>query len=681
MSSRQPRRTSSEYSMSTGESEDAHAPIAVDDSDKSKARGHLYSLLFAEWRPRISVIPSFLTGAIPIMVYLIFGRIIDNITLFYQNGINPMTQVTLNCVYIVIIAILGGVAKGLDTFFWIRNGSYLSSKLRRNLFQNMMRSEVTFFDVNSIGGILTLLAEDSQMVQDAFGQTKGTQITNLAQFIVGIICAYAYSWKMALIVTATIPCITVTVSMFMPTIMKYAILKFRYVAESTTIAEETLASIRTVRGFNQEANEAKRYKEITAMSSEYEKKIGILLVFLMSLSLGFLWASVLGNLYFGATLVAKGEILSGTLFSVFGFTMFGCMGMIQLQNSLQREQKAITAGARIIKLSKHVPQLPFDYGCEIEDFKGHIEFRNVSFKYPTRVVYVLKNVSFEIKPNQMGALVGHSGSGKSTCVQLIERYYDATEGLVLLDGKDIREINPRWLHRQIALVSQEPTLFQMSVRDNIKYGAPDATDEEVWDAAEVANAKKFIQKMDHGLDQLVGEKGSDLSGGQRQRVAIARAIVKNPVILVTDEATSALDAGSEKKVQKALDKVMQGRTSVVVAHRLSTIRNANVIYVFDAGEIKEIGTHESLLKLHGFYYNLVYRQLAESEKDENRAISTSSSDPDIVKEEVPPPKESQKSHKSSKKHGKKDKKGKKKAKKDSDSDSIDDNVDLIDTEL
>jgi ABC-type multidrug transport system fused ATPase/permease subunit len=291
--------------------------------------------------------------------------------------------------------------------------------------------------------------------------------------------------------------------------------------------------------------------------------------------------------------------------------MFGVMGILMLQGTMQGEQKVIAAGARILKLAEYKATVAFDGGDTINDFHGHIEFQNVSFKYPTRDVYVLKNVSFEIKPNQMGALVGHSGSGKSTCVQLIERYYDISEGVILLDGKDIKTLDLHWLHQKIALVQQEPTLFLLSVRENIKYGSRNATEQQVLAAAEVANARKFVEKLDHGFDQLVGEKGSSLSGGQRQRVAIARAVVKNPVILVTDEATSALDADSEKKVQLALDTVMAGRTAVVVAHRLSTIRNAHIIYVFDAGEIKESGTHETLLELQGTYYNLVKRQLTQ----------------------------------------------------------------------
>ena len=201
----------------------------------------------------------------------------------------------------------------------------------------------------------------------------------------------------------------------------------------------------------------------------------------------------------------------------------------------------------------------------------------------------------------MGAHVGHSGSVKSTCIQLLERFYDVTDGIILLDGRDIQTLDPHWLHQKISLVSQEPILFQLSIKDNIKYGQRDSSDEMVIEAARKSNALNFIEKLEGKFKNFVGEKGDTVSGGQRQRIAIARTLIRNPVISMTDEATSALDAESEKKVQLALDQVMKNRTSVVVAHRLSTIKNADVIYVFDSGEIKEKGTHSSLIKKKGYY--------------------------------------------------------------------------------
>ena len=224
----------------------------------------------------------------------------------------------------------------------------------------------------------------------------------------------------------------------------------------------------------------------------------------------------------------------------------------------------------------------------------------------------LNNVSFEIKSQQTVAIVGHSGSGKSTVVQLLERYYDPQEGIITIDGRDIKELDPRWLHEKIGLISQDPMLFHGTVRENVLYGTKESqTDDKIWDALEMANAKKFVSKFEQKLEQSVGDKGNNLSGGQKQRIAIARAIIKNPIILIADEATSALDSQSERKVQDALNTVLKSRTGIIVAHRLSTIKNADIIFVMDEGQIVESGKHEELVEKKGSYYKLVRRQLNE----------------------------------------------------------------------
>jgi ABC-type multidrug transport system fused ATPase/permease subunit len=643
MSSHQSRH-SSEYSPSqesSGSSRSNQSKIKVTDAEKKNARTHLYRVLFHCWKALVGIIPCAIQGGCPILMFLVLGSLMTsmsdfgnieplnitdlneiqaaNATRVYYTQISAlvdhlMGEIELKCVWLVLIAVLFGVAKFFDSVLWIRAGSEISIQMKDNLFRNMMHCEVAFFDVNPIGSILTLLSEDAQLVQDAFGTVKGMQFANLFQFLLGIILNFTYSWRLALIALCCLPLIFIIISICGPFVVKNSIRRFANVSASMTIAEETISCIRTVRGFNQEDRETKRFLDETVKMGHYEANIGFGIVLMIHLILVAVWAAALGNLYYGSTFVGEKEngqeFTTGRLFSAFGYSMMGSFGVVALMGSMQGEEKAISAGARILKLTNHVPDIPFEGGEVLEDFKGDIEFRNVSFKYPTRDAYVLRNVSWHVKPGQTCALVGHSGSGKSTSVQLIERFYDVEEGIILLDGHDIRTLDPRWLHHKIALVSQEPTLFKGSIRDNILYGAePGVTDEDVQAACEVSNSAKFISKLTNGLDQEVGEKGNQLSGGQRQRVAIARAVIKNPVVLITDEATSALDSGSEKKVQIALDKVMEGRTAVIVAHRLSTIRNANIIYVFDAGEIKEVGTHESLVKKGGWYYNLVKRQL------------------------------------------------------------------------
>lgn len=621
MSGSQVRRSSSEYSQSSGSISisTAKPKIAVDENEKKHARATIYKYVFSNWMACVGIIPSFALGAIPIFTFLIFGDIITPFARYAlesmtkEDPFDPMPSLLKQIYYMIAVAVASGICKVLDSFFWIRVGSNVATKLKNDLFTSMMKNDVTFFDTNPIGSLLTVLSEDAQDVENAFGHTKGTQFQNIGQFLMAIIMSFIKDWRLALICLCTIPVMAIVTAILIPGIIKYAQIKFQHVSRSMTMAEETLSSIRTVKGCNREDLDKKMFMKETIASAKAEHRIGAFLVGLIVSIQVVIWGTTIGILYYGATLVKKGKMQSGDLFSVYGYTMFGCMGVVMLLSSMQGEQKAITSGARILKLTSKEPAIPFEGGKKIENFKGHIEFKNVSFKYPTRDVYVLRNVSFEVKPGEMAALVGHSGSGKSTCVQLLERYYDAEGGVVLLDGEDIREIDPRWLHINIGLVQQEPSLFKMTIKENIKYGASNATDEEVFAAADIANARKFIEKLDHGFEQQVGDRGVDLSGGQRQRIAIARAVIKNPVILITDEATSALDSQSEKKVQYALDKVMQGRTAVVVAHRLSTIRNAHTIYVFDAGEIKEVGNHDSLVKLGGFYYNLVKRQMTQQE--------------------------------------------------------------------
>ena len=620
---------SSEYSIETSFHQEKPSGD-LNQKEQLRARLALYKLLMKYPKACLGVLPSFIFGAAPIFAFLLFGKVITKLTDYTQTKVDNFDDIKKYALYMTILAIVLMILKFLDSFFWIRVGSEFTNDLKSHVFEKLMKSEVSYFDCTPIGNILTLLGEESQSVQDSFGNTKGLQFQYLGQALVGLILCYCYSWKCALIATCIIPYACIIIYFCSKLIDRHINLRFLYIADSMTIAEETLSTIRTVRGFNREDIEFGRFMEQTENSTKEYKKFGLWLVTMFSLIMLGIYALICGNMYYGGTLVDKGELLSGDLMSMFGYMMFSSMAIINLQTSLQGEQKAIHAGARLLEMINHESSMSFDGGKKLKKFKGHIEFKNVSFKYPTRDTYVLKNVSFEIKPGQMGALVGHSGSGKSTCVQLLERYYDATEGVILLDGHDIKTLDPHWLHQKIGLVSQEPTLFQLTVKENIKYGARDATDEMVRKAAAEANALKFIEKLEGKFDYFVGEKGDTVSGGQRQRIAIARALIKDPVILITDEATSALDAASEKKVQKALDKIMKTRTSVVVAHRLSTIRNANVIYVFDAGEIVEIGTHDSLVKnKNGHYYALVKRQLAEKEKideKQKKAAKNSSSE-------------------------------------------------------
>lgn len=619
-----PNRTVSEYTENT-QSSSLTNKFKLEQNftteENSRARGKIYGLLFADNLAKLAVLPSILTGATPIFGFIIFGTILgvlkDN-----QNGLDSdeaMKKVYFLEIYMGVMTVVTSIARFFDADLWSRVGARISIRIRDEIFSRIMSYDVTFFDTNPIGNLLTILGEDSAVIQECFGSTKGSQFQNFGQCLASLIAVFTYNWQIGLIMLAMVPFVIIMMALFRNSIDKNGKIRFRHIASSMTIAEETLAAIRTVRGFNREEKDITRFYSANELGSNFEKKVVHLTNAMFSTVMAVMWALVLGTLYYGATLVrdGTGNLQSTELFSIFGFTLLGTFSLIMLQNSLQAEQRAITAGARIMRLLAHVPLVPFEGGEEFEDIKGHIKFENVYFMYPTRNVNSLDGVSFEVPPGTMAALVGHSGSGKSTYVQLLERFYDVTDGAITIDGHNIKDINPRWLHRKMALVSQEPTLFQMSIRDNVLYGVDkDKSDEEVWKALEDANAKKFVSKMEKGLDTLAGDRGNNLSGGQRQRVAIARAVIKDPVIMIADEATSALDAASEVKVQQALDRILKDRTSIIVAHRLSTIRNATKIFVFDSGKIVESGNHQELVKMKKSYYQLVKRQLPLNERDD-----------------------------------------------------------------
>jgi ATP-binding cassette subfamily B (MDR/TAP) protein 1 len=315
------------------------------------------------------------------------------------------------------------------------------------------------------------------------------------------------------------------------------------------------------------------------------------------------------------------------------------MGVIGLSTALQilpdfgKSAASITA---LLKVIRRVPALNPRDGITPNKIEGHIEFKNVNFSYPTRPnVQVLKNFNLTIMPGQAVALVGASGSGKSTIVGLLERFYEPDSGDVILDGVDLKQIDPRWLHRNIGIVTQEPTLFATSIKNNILYAITgtgrSVTDEDIYDAAKAANAHDFIMQLPDNYNTILGERGVSLSGGQKQRIAIARAMIQNPSLLLLDEATSALDTQSEATVQEALNRLMQGRTTIVIAHRLSTVVDSDVIVVMHKGEMKEKGTHQDLVKVpDGYYFKLAQKQMRFAEKSRAKMGDATTSEDQIT---------------------------------------------------
>ena len=597
-------------SVSVLSEEQTHASQREPDSKRTQSQ--LMRLLFCQCNAKLAVIAALITGLPSIGVYILIGHVIDALT---EAALDPkldaMPRISLYCVYIALVAFAGGIAKGFSSSYWTKAGSALTIKLREMLFTKLMRSDVASIDEYQIGSLLTLLNEDALLVQDAFGPSKGVQIQNIGQVLGAVIAHFCYSWMTALIYVSAVVLVNALVPIFSCFLRKYEGMKFDSFSEGLTIAQEAFANMRTVRGFNREARELDRFRATNSMTCTNEKKLGLVIIAMkVTMSIIF-WSSIVVNFYYAGVLAEKGigNLETGDVFLVFGFCVLANFGIVGFQTTMQAEQKAVAAASRIFDLCNRQCEIPFDDGLELEDIHGKIEFVNVSFRYPSREMYSLRNVSFTIEPGQTAALVGSSGCGKSTCIQLIERFYNPTEGTILLDGHDILELNPRWIHQHIGLVSQDPVLFRASIRDNITYGACDVSDEQLRQACEIANISDCIDQLPNGLDEMITERGTSLSGGQRQRIAIARAVIKNPSILITDEATSALDACTENNVQHELERVMRHRTSIIVAHRLSTIRCADVIYLLAHGEILEFGTHDQLLEQRGAYYSLISHQL------------------------------------------------------------------------
>ncbi|XP_050682585.1 mitochondrial potassium channel ATP-binding subunit isoform X2 [Leptidea sinapis] len=336
----------------------------------------------------------------------------------------------------------------------------------------------------------------------------------------------------------------------------------------------------------------------------------------------FLNGMVLATMFLGGHLMSTGQMSAGDVMAFLVNAQTIQRSVAQISLLFGSVVKGVSAGGRVFEYINKEPVMDTS-GTKIvkyHEFHGDIEFKNVTFSYPSRPeAVVLKNFNLKIPAGKTVAIIGSSGNGKSTIAALLERFYDVNEGSVAIDGIDVRDMDGKWLRgRALGFISQEPVLFATSVRENIRYGKPDATDEEIYEAAKTANADEFIRKFPAGYETLVGERGMSLSGGQKQRIAIARAVLKNPPVMILDEATSALDASSEREVQRALERASKGRTVLVIAHRLSTIINADLIVVLHRGSIVEMGTHDQLKKQKGHYWNLIKQQ--DQGADDSRSL-------------------------------------------------------------
>lgn len=531
------------------------------------------------------------------------------------NDIDKMTHEVLKyAFYFLVVGAAIWASSWAEISCWMWTGERQSTKMRIKYLESALNQDIQYFDTEvRTSDVVFAINTEAVLVQDAISEKLGNFIHYMATFVSGFVVGFTAVWQLALVTLAVVPLIAVIGLIHTTTLSNLSSKSQESLSQAGNIAEQAILQIRTVFAFVGESRALNAYSSALRVAQRLGYKSG----FSKGLGLGATYFTVFCCyallLWYGGYLVrhhyTNGGLAIATMFAV----MIGGLALAQSAPSMAAFAKARVAAAKIFRIIDHKPNVDrnSESGLELESVSGQLELRNVEFSYPSRPeVQILHDFSLSVPSGKTIALVGSSGSGKSTVVSLIERFYDPASGEVLLDGHDIKTLKLKWLRQQIGLVSQEPALFATTIKENILLARPDATQDEIEEAAQVANAHSFIIKLPDGYDTQVGERGLQLSGGQKQRIAIARAMLKNPAILLLDEATSALDSESEKLVQEALDRFMIGRTTLVIAHRLSTIRKADLVAVLQRGSVYEIGTHDELFAKgeNGVYAKLIKMQ-------------------------------------------------------------------------
>uniref|UniRef100_A0A667Z073 ATP-binding cassette, sub-family B (MDR/TAP), member 4 n=1 Tax=Myripristis murdjan TaxID=586833 RepID=A0A667Z073_9TELE len=585
----------------------------------------------------LGTVMAMANGVVLPLMCIVFGDMTDsfvgdsqlsqNITDIFYN----LTQLTpavcflssLCRSYAIYYSIMGAVvlvAAYMQVAFWTLAAGRQVKRVRKLFFHCIMQQDIGWFDVNETGELNTRLTDDVYKIQEGIGDKVGMLIQSFTTFLSSFVIGFIKGWKLTLVGFA----LSCTLSLsFCPSVLTSFTSKEQTAyAKAGAVAEEVLSAVRTVFAFSGQEREIKRYYK----NLEDAKNMGIKKAISANIAMGFtflmIYMSYALAFWYGSTLILADEYTIGTVLTVFFVVIIGAFAMGQTSPNIQSFASARGAAHKVYNIIDNKPSINSysEDGFKPDSVKGNIEFKNIHFSYPSRPdVKVLNNMSLSVQCGQTMALVGSSGCGKSTTVQLLQRFYDPQEGSVFIDGHDIRTLNVRCLREMLGVVSQEPILFATTIAENIRYGRPDVTQQEIEKATKEANAYDFIMNLPDKFETLVGDRGTQMSGGQKQRIAIARALVRNPKILLLDEATSALDAESETIVQAALDKARQGRTTIVVAHRLSTIRNADVIAGFQKGVIVELGAHSELMEKQGVYHTLVTMQTFQKVEENEEA--------------------------------------------------------------
>ena len=521
---------------------------------------------------------------------------------------------TINQVAIALMVIL--LVQSFFSFTRVYTFSVTSERtladLRQSIYQKIIWLPLQFFDNRRIGELMSRITSDVGTLQDTFTVTLAELLRQTLTLIIGTVVIFVLAPQLTVFMLLTFPVLVILALVFGKFIRKLSRKTQDKLAEANVIVEESFQSIHVVKAFTNELFELARYKKSIGEVVKIAIRTARYRGFFVSFVILALFGGIVAVGWYGALLVQNNELSVGELFSFIIYTSFIGGSIAGLGDIYTQLQRSVGASERLLEILDQEDEAETVTKNPVR-LSGSLSFKNVNFSYPSRSEFpVLKNLSFTIKAGEKIALVGQSGSGKSTIINLLQRFYPVINGSIAADGVNVQSYNLSEYRKNLGIVPQEVILFGGTIRENIAYGKPGASEEEIRDAARKANAIEFIETFPEKFDTLVGERGVKLSGGQRQRIAIARAILKDPAVLIMDEATSSLDSQSEALVQEALEKLMEGRTSIIIAHRLSTIKKVDRIFVINQGQLAEMGSHGELTQVNnGIYSNLLKMQLHE----------------------------------------------------------------------